>query len=70
MIEEAIGSLKEALSKIERSWIMNPDGDYKHIRRDIIDALNSLDHNHVSYIFDPINPPTEHDEFRKFQGLI
>jgi hypothetical protein len=42
--------LIDALDETEKCWRANPEGDYKHIRRDIIGALNELGYE-ISYRF-------------------
>ena len=68
--QHAIDALEEAKIKIEKAWILNDDrtGFIKHIRRDIIDALNALGCNY-SYEFDALNPGEFYHDFLKFHGI-
>jgi hypothetical protein len=67
-IELALNSMLNALDKIERTWILNPEADIKHTRREIVDAINALtDGERIDYEFDPANPPARHKDFVEFQ---
>ena len=53
---EAKAALQEALLSIESAWRRYPEGEFKHTRRWIIDALNALadaNEGRISYPFDP-----------------
>ena len=71
-IDYTIDILRETLVTVERAWILDNDANLKHIRRGVIDSINSMlpDTDRVRYSFDPANPGPEHDKFVAFNTKV